>query len=515
MVTSRAAGESIVCRSFQTHKQDEDMQSCQDAADGNAQAGRYAIADGATQSFFPREWAKLLVHHFCHNGADGKPFSFLNKNWKDWLDPIQREWYKTIEREVKEQPKYYNTNRFTLREPAISTFIGLELSGGEQEETRWQAMIIGDSCLFHLSDSKLTSYPLNHPNQFTARTPYFASYASRNKDFEPKFVDGNAGKSDTIFMATDALAKWILLQYQAGCTSWQACWQRLSQITSDKEFQDFVQEKRQSGSNRLENDDTTLLLISFNQFANVSKTAPTGNSKELEISNAGQQPGLQGEKDERRTTESQPPTLPRKPDSSNVDRALALLLSRTEALERTGFFNRIMASVAAGLAIISLAISSQVLFHNRTHDSSTQRTPQPPPSPSVTPTGPSGTTPPPHSPPATVTEMDLSKGTPVYEKPDGPEMLILATEVKAKPIHPSEGKDKKDAWIEIKLQGWVSSTLVHENGNTVTVKPGVNIRTGPSTQSSVLGQPKQVQSFEKLEVEQGWLRVAIQGAIKK
>jgi hypothetical protein len=510
MVTSRAAGESIVYRSFQTHKQDEDMQSCQDAADGNAQAGRYAIADGATQSFFPREWAKLLVHHFCHNDADGKPFSFLNKNWKDWLDPIQREWYKTIEREVKEQPKYYNTNRFTLREPAISTFIGLELSGGEQEETRWQAMIIGDSCLFHLSDSKLTSYPLNHPNQFTARTPYFASYASRNKDFEPKFVDGNAGKSDTIFMATDALAKWILLQYQAGCTSWQACWQRLSQITSNEEFQDFVQEKRQSGSNRLENDDTTLLLISFNQFANVSKTAPTWkreDSKELQIANAGQRDlrSMPGEEAERRTAESQSLTLPRKPAPSNVDGALALLLSRTEALERTGLFNRIMAGVAAGLAIISLAISSQVLFHNRTPDSPT---PPAPPSPSVTPTIPP-------RPSATVTEMDLSKGTPVYEKPDGPEMLILSTAVKAKPIHPSEGKDKKDAWIEIKLQGWVLSTLVHENGNAVTVTPGVNIRTGPSTESSILGQPKQVQSFEKLGVEQGWLRVAIQGAIKK
>ena len=52
-------------------------------ADQNDEKGRYAIADGATRSFFPKEWATLLVEHFC----ESTDFSLAKTDWRDWIGP--------------------------------------------------------------------------------------------------------------------------------------------------------------------------------------------------------------------------------------------------------------------------------------------------------------------------------------------------------------------------------------------------------------------------------------------
>ena len=55
----------LTSKSFITHKKAESQDDCQDAWCENEELGRYAVADGATRSFFPKEWAELLVEHFC------------------------------------------------------------------------------------------------------------------------------------------------------------------------------------------------------------------------------------------------------------------------------------------------------------------------------------------------------------------------------------------------------------------------------------------------------------------
>ena len=57
----------LTANSFIIQKEAENPADCQDACDQNDEKGRYAIADGVTRSFFPKEWATLLVEHFCES----------------------------------------------------------------------------------------------------------------------------------------------------------------------------------------------------------------------------------------------------------------------------------------------------------------------------------------------------------------------------------------------------------------------------------------------------------------
>ena len=50
-----------------TPKENENPTDCQDYLDANEANSCFAIADGASQSFYPSIWAELLVDNFCQN----------------------------------------------------------------------------------------------------------------------------------------------------------------------------------------------------------------------------------------------------------------------------------------------------------------------------------------------------------------------------------------------------------------------------------------------------------------
>ena len=245
----------LAANSFVTHKEAETSEDCQDAHAHNDRKGHYAIADGVTHSFFPKEWAALLVEHFCEN----TDFSLAKTDWRNWIAPIQQKWYEQIEEKVRERNRFYLTNSFNTKESAASTFIGIEFS---KDSGAWEAMIVGDSCLFHQSDSKFKSYLIENSAAFTDRTGYFASFAKDNH-FEPSFESGCANPGDTFILGTDALAKWILEHKEAG--KLDRVLDELKAIETDEQFNQFVHEARQNATIRLVNDDVTLILISIEE----------------------------------------------------------------------------------------------------------------------------------------------------------------------------------------------------------------------------------------------------------
>lgn len=260
----------LTAKSFITHKEAENLDSCQDACDRNDEKGRYAIADGATRSFFPKEWATLLVKHFCES-AD---LSLVKIDWRDWIGPIQQKWYKQVEEKVSERNLFYLTNSFNAKESAVSTFIGIEFN---KDNGGWEAMIVGDSCLFHKSDSEFKSYLMENSADFTNHPEIFASFAKDNHS-EPTFIRGNANPGDTFILATDALAKWILEHKETG--KLDAALDRLKAIRMDEEFYQFVHGARHDEVIRLVNDDVTLILISVEE---VQKSEETESEASLEV----------------------------------------------------------------------------------------------------------------------------------------------------------------------------------------------------------------------------------------
>ena len=245
----------LTTKSFIIQKEAESREDCQDACRQNKEMARYAVADGATQSFFPKEWADLLVEHFCEASV---PYPTKN-SWRSWIKPVQEKWHVRVARKVEERDVFFLNNPFNFKQPAASTFIGVEF---DRAQANWQAMIVGDSCIFHLSACEFRSYVIEKSTGFTNRPRVFASY-DKDNNFEPSFVKCDTTPGDTIILATDALAQWILRNEEAGRRN--EALGELKEIENENQFHEFVHRARTDEYIHLVNDDVTLMIISVEE----------------------------------------------------------------------------------------------------------------------------------------------------------------------------------------------------------------------------------------------------------
>lgn len=238
--------------SGRTHKESENISDCQDFFAVNKNC--FAIADGASQSFYPSIWAEMLVNNFCQNPE------FDKQTWQEWLIPIQNKWLIEVEERVRKaklenKPIWVtNQNRFSFRESATSTFIGLQFVNNQV-----RACIVGDSCLFILKNKQLVkSYPIESSKEFSDRPQYFASYAKDNA-FTPDFFDAplNFGGHLHFILATDALSEYIFKSFEQG----KDIFKTLLSISSQAEFEDFVAQARGAMDLKMKNDDVTLMIL--------------------------------------------------------------------------------------------------------------------------------------------------------------------------------------------------------------------------------------------------------------
>ena len=156
---------------YRSPKNLEKIESCQDAYKYEIKNQRYAIADGATREFFSGSWANYLVENFCDNNSLSKDI-FYKKNFKEWLEPIQKKWLAILTDKINSKNvNFIVKNRYNKCDLGASTFIGLELNPDLLE---WKAIVIGDSCLFHIRKNKIIGLYLikkssdfdNNPNFF-------------------------------------------------------------------------------------------------------------------------------------------------------------------------------------------------------------------------------------------------------------------------------------------------------------------------------------------------------------
>jgi hypothetical protein len=63
--------EPLHWRSFLVPKDGHAADECEDAVAGDPAVGRFAVSDGASESFAAGEWARLLVEAFVGGGPAG------------------------------------------------------------------------------------------------------------------------------------------------------------------------------------------------------------------------------------------------------------------------------------------------------------------------------------------------------------------------------------------------------------------------------------------------------------
>jgi serine/threonine protein phosphatase PrpC len=214
---------------------------------------RCAVADGASDSAFSREWARLLVRRYHRPRLS--------------LDFLQRFWLQKVTR--KPVPWYLEEK---IRRGAYATFVGLSIHDPEPEEScgSWKATAVGDSCLFHVrEDELLTVAPLVKSDEFNNH-PHLVSTDSSTSfglnESRIKIVSGEWLAKDVFYLLTDALAEWTLAEHEAGRPPWSLFSSLGSDSDSDEErqrcFETLVANLRETGG--LHNDDVTLLRIEVN-----------------------------------------------------------------------------------------------------------------------------------------------------------------------------------------------------------------------------------------------------------
>jgi hypothetical protein len=238
---------------------------CQDAWAADPDLGRFALSDGAGESYFPEVWAKLLVEAFLSVGIDG-PL------WEYHLPALQQRWYTHIGITQENEPlPYYLQHRFD--QGAFATFLGLEvgvlgndrLNGANHPPYTWHAAAVGDSCLFQVRGEELVAkFPVDQAADF-GNAPWLVGSRSLGSHARKHQLAcaGEMESHDRIWLMTDALSQWFLRQTEKDLKPWKQLDHLLTTPVPSVAFEKWIAYLRDS--HQLKDDDVTLLAIYVNQ----------------------------------------------------------------------------------------------------------------------------------------------------------------------------------------------------------------------------------------------------------
>ncbi len=166
---------------------------------------RTAIADGATESSFSREWADLLVSYYY-------TFDFRNETFSETLLPtIKRSWLERIN--VIDLPWYAQQK---MEMGAFASFLGLDVN---LENGDSKIIAVGDSNIFIFRNNKMVlTFPIEKAIDF-GTTPFLISSEIEKNQKESHFFlekDFKVFSEDILLLCTDAISHLILHEVEIG-----------------------------------------------------------------------------------------------------------------------------------------------------------------------------------------------------------------------------------------------------------------------------------------------------------
>jgi serine/threonine protein phosphatase PrpC len=534
---------SVIRRfSDRTHKEMETISGCQDNFSYNEAKNCFAIADGATQSFYSSIWSKLLVDYFCENPQIDK------NNWQEWLELIQQKWLEEVRAELEKAKSGNNFawieiyNGLERSKSATSTFIGLQFI-----ENQAKISIVGDSCLFIFQGNQLIqTYLLKKSTNFNDRPGYFGSRSKNNDDYEPEFLDIELKykqHSDKLYfvLATDALAEYIFKHTeQLGDIL-----TTLLKINTEQEFENFVKSARHNGTIKMKNDDVTLMILEVSDGEIVS--LPTQTRKEnqknppiiLPSSNENKQP-FNEDQNNSSSVEKEPEdnTADQKlQDTSGfakISSNLQTLLKFLPSLPMThrnlrgvsssspqlredkppvikgidGIRNLLLVFIPLNIFLTILSTATILYFisqtANKINSIKTEQSSNSNSSSQVTKYEPK--------------YMNLEKGNKIYKDQTFQEIIIPALSDSSQVLILEEG----DKWIKFQIDLYANQAILNEcytcARDEIEIKPKTNLRTLASeSERDVFGQLSEPSKFKQLEFDSlpNWSKFTFVGYVKK
>jgi len=249
---------------FSTQKDGYSPAEWEDGAGGGVFGGapgadppyaRFAIADGATETYDSKRWANQLITSFISPDQDdgiGHP-DLERGTMSAWFKAMQDRWQV----ETPATDDYIEQQK--LVEGTLATFVGGELTGLDGATPAWQAAALGDAVLFHVRNGRLVTHlPPLSSRDFDSAPEGISTLPGRLDRMSDRllFQHGRLAPGDVIFAATDAFAKWMTTAVERRN---DALWPMLGSLGHPSTFAQLVNAERRAKA--LKDDDVTLMRI--------------------------------------------------------------------------------------------------------------------------------------------------------------------------------------------------------------------------------------------------------------
>lgn len=195
---------------------------------------RVAMAGGAPASFLPGRWARMLTTAFEDAGpevtADAEAFA------------------RTVAAAARRWPGEQDRGAY-----AALLVADIEPDGA------WRAAAVGDTCLFHVRDSRLLrAFPVTEAREPGDVPPFIGSPDTDPVQAAPMvaLAQGTAVPGDRLCLCTDALAAWFFREYERGGRPWEVL-----DAIGESFFGTWLEDTRDQG--HIRDDDVTLVSVEF------------------------------------------------------------------------------------------------------------------------------------------------------------------------------------------------------------------------------------------------------------
>ena len=245
-----ASGSAFRVGRYLTQKSGSARNECEDALAFNSTKRIFAVADGATEAFDSRYWARLLVRSWMANAETRDKGTFFQM--------AQRLGERAHQRWENAKLPWYAEEK--ARAGSYAAFVGIAFEP-QKSGFAWRALAIGDSCLLQVRSRKLIrALPLSKPEEFGYRPLLLPSKVSALPAIEEQLTEheGDAKHGDIFLLLSDAVASWFLAGQAVGAPSIEN-FQSLLAEENTAELDELIAEQRELG--RMRNDDVAAIYI--------------------------------------------------------------------------------------------------------------------------------------------------------------------------------------------------------------------------------------------------------------
>jgi Protein phosphatase 2C len=206
----------LIAQAYSFPKDPGAPQEWEDAAGYSVRSGRFAVADGVSQSYRSGEWAELLVRAYITSfpasrtpaSPEGGVAPARQQMIQKWFGDQVQGWHD----HASEAKSWWGRDAEASKPPS-ATFAGLQFTAGTAAGLNWEACAFGDCCLFQIRRERIAlSFPLSSKDQFSKRPDLITTAAGRVEGSLATLRTraGRALPGDIFVLASDALSECLL-----------------------------------------------------------------------------------------------------------------------------------------------------------------------------------------------------------------------------------------------------------------------------------------------------------------